>query len=247
MLTGDRLGDLRAAGTVHVAGAWRGQLGARVGDDLDSGAVVQRVRLVGAGLVEPRADEFGQPAGLVRGEVVEFGPVLRRVVQLPGVVAEVTPAAERAVRGDCLPAVVPDAARSEHRVELRVLGGGNGGGVEAVAHAHALDRVLGAALHRVGEFDAQAVQERRHQVDGVVVLVPGFAAGRDAVRPGDDAGVAGAAVERVALPHLERGVEGHRPAVRVVVVGLGAAQFVQHGQVLGQVVRDAVGDLVLVD
>ena len=41
-------------------------------------------------------------------------------------------------------------------------------------------------------------------------------------------GSAGAAVELVALPHLERRVEGHRPAGRVVVVGLRAAQLVDH-------------------
>ena len=50
-------------------------------------------------------------------------------------------------------------------------------------------------------------------------------------RPRDDARVARAAVELVALPHLERRVERHRPAVRVVVVGLRAAELVEQRQV----------------
>ena len=54
----------------------------------------------------------------------------------------------------------------------------------------------------------------------------------DPLRPRDDARVRGAAVELVALPHLERRVERHRPAVRVVVVGLRAAELVEHRQVL---------------
>ncbi len=66
-------------------------------------------------------------------------------------------------------------------------------------------------------------------------------------RPGDDARVGRAAVELVALPHLERRVERHRPAVRVVVVGLRTAELVEHGEVRLQVVGDAVEQQVLVD
>ena len=65
--------------------------------------------------------------------------------------------------------------------------------------------------------------------------------------PRDDARVRRAAVELVALPHLERGVERHRPAVGVVVVGLDAAEVVEHREVLVDVVGDPVEDLVLVD
>ena len=74
-----------------------------------------------------------------------------------------------------------------------------------------------------------------------------LASGLGAGRPGDDARVGGPAVELVALPHLERGVEGHGPPGRVVVVGAGSAQLVDLGQVLGQVIGDAVGELHLVD
>ncbi len=66
-------------------------------------------------------------------------------------------------------------------------------------------------------------------------------------RPGDDARVARAAVELVALPHLERRVERHRPAVRVVVVRLRAAELVEHRHVGLDGVGDAVRELHLVD
>ena len=150
-------------------------------------------------------------------------------------------------RGDRLPAVVPDRAGAQHRVELGLAGARDAGRVEAVAHRDALDGDLRHALDRLGLLDAEAVQQRGDDVDGVVVLVADLAARAHAGGPGDDARVGGAAVERVALPHLERGVERHRPPGRVVVVGLGAAQLVQHGQVGGQVVRDAVHELALVD
>jgi hypothetical protein len=81
----------------------------------------------------------------------------------------------------------------------------------------------------------------------VVVLLADLTLGRDAGRPGDDARVRRVAVEFVALPHLERRVERHRPAIWIVVVSLRAAQLVEHRQVLGDVVGDSVGDQALVD
>ena len=66
-------------------------------------------------------------------------------------------------------------------------------------------------------------------------------------RPADDARVGRAAVELVALPHLERRVEGHRPTVRVVVVGRRPAQLVEHREARLEVVGDAVEQPVLVD
>ncbi len=110
-----------------------------------------------------------------------------------------------------------------------------------------MQRVLGVTLHGAGQFDPEAVQHGRHEVDGVVILVAGLPSSGDLRGPRDDARVAGTTVERVPLPHLERGVERHRPAVRVVVVGSRAPQFIQLRQVLGQVVRHTVGDFVLVD
>jgi hypothetical protein len=106
---------------------------------------------------------------------------------------------------------------------------------------------LDVALDGLGRLDAEDVEDGGHEVDRVVVLLADLALGLHAGRPGDDAGVACAAVELVALPHLERRVERHRPAVGEVVVGLGAAELVDERQVRGDVVRDAVGELHLVD
>ena len=75
-------------------------------------------------------------------------------------------------------------------------------------------------------------------------LTPGL----DALGPVDHHRIAGAARElRVPLEHLERGRERHRPARRIVVVGVGRAELVEHLHVLGQVVGVAVEELVLVD
>src|SRR2546422_5973965 len=57
----------------------------------------------------------------------------------------------------------------------------------------------------------------------------------------------GPAVELVALPHLERRVEGHRPSVRIVVVRLRASEVFELRDVLGEVVGDPVRELHLVD
>ncbi len=81
----------------------------------------------------------------------------------------------------------------------------------------------------------------------MVVLLADLAACRDAGWPGDDARVTGSAVELVALPHLERRVEGHRPTVRVMVVGLRAAEIVEEREVVLDRVGDPVEELHLVD
>ena len=100
---------------------------------------------------------------------------------------------------------------------------------------------------RLGRDNAEDVQDGRNDVDRVVVLVADLAPSRGTGRPGDDAGIARPSVELVALPHLEGGVERHGPAGRIVVVGAGAAQLVDLGQILSQVVRDAVGELHFID
>ena len=103
------------------------------------------------------------------------------------------------------------------------------------------------SLQRSRRLDAEHVQDGRHDVDGVVVLLADLAAGRRAGGPRDDARIARAAVELVALPHLERRVERHRPTVRVVVVRRGAAELVEQREVGLHGVGDAVGELHLVD
>ena len=82
----------------------------------------------------------------------------------------------------------------------------------------------------------------------MVILVADLAARLDALGPRDDQRVAGAArVFRVALEHLERRREGRGPSGRIVLVGVRSAQLVDELHVLGQFVRVAVEELVLVD
>ena len=78
-------------------------------------------------------------------------------------------------------------------------------------------------------------------------LVAQLALRLDPLRPGDDHRIGDAALEVVALPHLERRVERPRPADRIVVVGRRRAELVEVRHVLLDRVRDAVEELVLVD
>ena len=182
---------------------------------------------------------------LVR-EVVKLGAVDLRVVELPLVVVEVAPTAQGRMIRDRLPTFVPDPPRAEHRVELRLAFRRGLGVVEAGAHADAVEVGLGVALDRLRRLDSEHVEDRRDDVDRVVILLADLTLGLDARRPRDDARVARAAVELVALPHLERRVEGHRPAVRVMVVRLGATELVEQRHIRLDRVRDSVGELHLV-
>src|SRR3954452_18515668 len=242
-----RLRHLGEIGVVDVAVAGWGKRRSRRGEQLQGAAIVERERPVCARLGVPQVDHLLEAVGLGHREVMQLGAVDLDVVELPRVGGEVAPAAERRVRRDSLPALVPDAARAEHREELGLARAGQRRGVEAVAHAHAVERALDMARDRLGRLDSEHVQHRRDEVDRVVVLLARLALCVDPRRPRDDARVRAAAVVLVALPHLERRVERHRPAVGIVVVGLRAAEVVDLGEVLGEVVRDAVGDLVLVD
>ena len=150
--------------------------------------------------------------------------------------------------GDGLPALVPDAARPEHGVVLRLLGGRRVGcRVEGVLHRHAGDRCLLVAVDELRELQTACLEDGRHDVDGVVVLVAHLALGLDALGPVDHHRVAHAALVGVPLEHAERRREPERPSGRVVVVGLRSAEHVDHRQVLGEVVGPLVEELVLVD
>jgi hypothetical protein len=107
---------------------------------------------------------------------------------------------------------------------------------------------LRVALEHGRRLDAQQLVDRRHDVDGVDVLVAHLAARGDAPRPGHDERVGDAAlVAGEALPVRERRVERPRPAGVVVVVRRRAAEVVEPREVLRDVVRDAVEELVLVE
>ena len=188
--------------------------------------------MVGARFGEPDLDELPDFLWVLGGEVVDLCPVGVGVVELPLVVVEVPPARQARVGGDRLPAFVPDRPGAEHRVELRRPLRRGGRVVEAVSHADAVELALRVPLDRLRSVHAEDVEDRGDEVDRVVVLVADLPARLDPLGPGDDARVAGAAVELVALPHLERRVERHRPTGRVVVVGQRAAELFDLREIL---------------
>src|SRR5439155_26367056 len=96
------------------------------------------------------------------------------------------------------------------------------------------------SAERLRGFDAADIEDRRHEIDRVVVLLANLASGLDSCRPRDDARVRRAAVELVALPHLKWRVERHRPPVRIMAVGLLSAVLIQSREVLLLRVRHPV-------
>src|SRR5262249_54616295 len=97
-----------------------------------------------------------------------------------------------------------------------------------------------------GHWRAGHVEHRRRDVDRVHVLVT------DGARVGDggpayDQRVTDAAFVGLALPAPEGRVAGEGPAPWVVSVAVRAAQVVEHGEGLGDVVWQAVEDEVLVE
>src|SRR5439155_9889048 len=122
----------------------------------------------------------------------------------PLVVVEMAPTGDRRVIRDGLPAVVPDRPGAQHRVELRRPRRRRIRLLEAGSHAHTIEATLDVALDRLWSLDAEHVEDGRDDVDRVVVLVANLALGLQTCRPRDDARIARAAVEFVALPHLER-------------------------------------------
>src|SRR5947209_5329175 len=81
----------------------------------------------------------------------------------------------------------------------------------------------------------------------MVVLVAYLATALDAFGPAHNQRVADTAVIAIALPHLERRVEGHRPAGGIMIVRQRTAQHIQVLEVLLQAIWNAVGYFVLVD
>lgn len=158
------------------------------------------------------------------------------------------PDGSRRVDGAGLPAVPPDRTGAEHRVELRLLGARTPGIKQDGAHVHALDRTLRHSLDRLRRFDAEQTVQRGHHIHRVHVGVAHSALFAEALRPGKDHRVCGAALPGgVLLVHLERRVEGHRPAVGEVWVGPLRSELVPAPDVVRQVLRDAVVPAVLVD
>ena len=121
------------------------------------------------------------------------------------------------------------------------------GVVKARAHTDTFNGVLCIAFDYLRRFDTHDIEDRRHDVDGMVVLVAHLATTLDPFRPGDQQRVADATVVGIALPHLERRIERHRPAIGIMVVFQWAAQHIQVLEVLLQAIWDAIHKLALVD
>src|SRR5262249_53599075 len=142
---------------------------------------------------------------------------------------------------------VPDRCSSTQVVELALLLGRRVGIGEGRGKADAFEWVLRVTLERLGRLDAEALVDRRDDVDRVRVLAP-YSRLRDVRRPRHDHRVRGPTlVVRVALPELEWRVERPRPTGRIVVVGERRAEDVEVLQVLFDGVGYRIEKLVLVD
>ena len=147
-----------------------------------------------------------------------------------------------------VPALVPNATGAQHDIELGLAMARGAGVIKCLPECHALDGRLGVAVDDLWRGDAQAVIERRDDVDGVDILVTDLATRPDALGPRDDEGVRDATFIRgPTLPHLVGRVKRHRPAERVMIVGLLRAQDVEVLDVLLDRVRRSIEELVLVD
>ena len=134
------------------------------------------------------------------------------------------------------PALVIDAAITEHLEVLGLVLVGRFGIVEGVQHADALDRVLLHAIHKQWLGKSRCFENRRRNVDHMVELRADLAFGFDPLRPMNDGSVPGPAkVRRDLLGPLVGRVHGVGPADRIVVVGLRAAELVEPlRQILGR-------------
>ena len=234
---GDGLRDLGRSRVVDVAVTRRARLRPHVRDDLERGPVVERQALVDPRVVPPQSLQLLELLGVLGGQVVDLGAVLREVVELPLVELELPPSGDRRVQRVREPALVVERSHPEHRVELGLPPVG-GRVRQRGRDALPLDRALGVALEHLRRLDAEHLVQRRDEVHRVDVLVAHAAARVDPLRPGHEQGIRHAAlVAGEALPVRERRVERPRPAGVVVVVGARAAQLVEALEVR----LDAVG------
>src|SRR5882757_9113410 len=121
-----------------------------------------------------------------------------------------------------VPAVVVDTAVGDHFEVLgRALRGCiRVGLVKGIGHADAIDWLLLDAVDNLRRLDTRGFEDRWHDVDDVVELVPYAAGVLDAVRPRDCQTLACAAeVRSDLLGPLEWRVECPRPGDRHVRVG----------------------------
>jgi hypothetical protein len=207
--------------------------------------VVHGQDLVPCRLLPPQRHQFGQPVRMLGGQVVDLGVVLSHVVELPGVVVErgvvvggalVVGRADGLV-GDRLPPLVVEGPAPEHLEVLGLVAPGCTGPVlgQQVGEAGAVDGPLRHVVDGHRRVDAHELEHGGQDVDGVGELVADATArGAEAGRPVDDARIGHPALVDLPLPPLERGVAGHGPPPRVVVVGRRCPELVDaRPQLLG--------------
>src|SRR5262245_3500528 len=117
------------------------------------------------------------------------------------------------------PAVMIDSAIAKHLEILRDAAARLVLAVEGVGHADAFDRLLRHAVHHARLSDAGEFEDGRCNVDDVMELRAQPALVLDALRPGHDEAVAGAAEVRGDLFHpLERRRSSPAPADGIMVL-----------------------------
>ena len=186
---------------------------------------------------------------MLSGQVMALAAVGIDMEELPAVGVEVPPPRGGGrVHGVGEPALVPDTARPEHGVELGLLAGLGSRIIQCGFETHPFERLLRDRLHGLRWGDAQQVIHGRGDIADVDVVVTELAVCANSLGPGDDRGIGDATlVGGVALVELVGRVERHRPADRVVVVGLRAAEFVVAPHAVLDGVDEAVEELDFVD
>ncbi len=170
--------------------------------------------------------------GLPVGQVVALRRVDGHVVQLPPVLLEADRGVLDRVVGHGLPAVLVEGTAPEDLVVLHevVVGGRRVG--EAVGERDPVDRGLRHATQVGGRLDPEDLEQGGQHVDGMDVLAAQGPGPVRAGRPVDDHRVGHAPFVHLALPAPERGVAGHGPAPRIVVVAERPADLVDPGHTL---------------
>jgi len=188
------------------------------------------------GLGEKQRFEIQQLLGILLRKIPCLAEVLGDVVELPRIVIRVGHHVVHLPRQSlrrCAghPSILVEATI---RRDLEILGRMSRGRlrvVEGVDHANARQRPLLCAVEDEGRLHADCLQNRRRDVDDVMELRPDLTLRLDPIRPAYGHPVSRSAeVRRNLFRPLKGRVHGVRPADRIVVIGLVAAQFVHNRQ-----------------
>ena len=151
-------------------------------------AIIHWKNIVLAGLDPEPFNHLFQFRGMFLGKVMALREVLIKIVEFPliGVVVVSFP-----VIIDGLPALVPDGETSPHFEILRLFPGRRigTGGIEGIGHAGSLYGLLGNPAVYIGGFQAQDLQNRRHDVGHVMKLPANLPPFLDLGRPVYDEGI----------------------------------------------------------